>query len=271
MHKRIVITALVVLAATGCQKKASGQTVAVVNNQEITSSDLNAALASDPAAAAAGPQQARQAELQKLIDRTLLVQQAKSDGIDKSPEYLNRLRLTTDELLINMLLSRKMTTSQLPSASEISSFETAHPQMFANREVWTLSQIIYPMPKNPAVTAKLAASKSLDEVAQILTSSGIQFTRNTRKLDTAVFPDAVYTQVAHVPAGMPFIAPGPTNAVANVVTAREPNPTSADQEQALAVNAMRRLQMGKVIQDRVKSLRSAAKIEYQPGFAPAAK
>ena len=147
MNKRIIVAAFVALAVTSCQKKAAGQTVAVVNNEEITAPELNAALANDPAAASLGTKQARQAELQKLIDRTLLVQQAKSDGIDKSPEYLNRLRMTTDDLLINMLLSRKMSTSQLPSAGEISSFESSHPQMFANREIWTLSQIIYPTPK----------------------------------------------------------------------------------------------------------------------------
>lgn len=267
MHQRIIVTALIALAVTSCQKKASGQTVAVVNNQEITTSELNAALANDPAAGS-GTTQVRQAELQKLIDQTLLVQQAKADGIDKSPEYLNRLRLTTDELLINMLLSRKMNTFQLPSASEISNFETSHPQMFANREVWTVSQIMYPIPKNKAVIDKLAASKSLDQIAQILTSSGIQFKRNTRKFDTAIFPDSIFGQLAHLAAGMPFIAPGPTTAVANVITDRQPNPTPADQAQALAANAMRRDQMGKLIQDRVKSLRQTAKIEYQPGFAP---
>lgn len=268
MHRLIISTALVALAVSGCQKKASGQTVAVVNNQEITASELNAALANDPAAAGAGTKQARQAELQKLIDRALLVQQAKADGIDKSPEYLTRLRATTDDLLINMLLSRKMNTSQVPSASEISSFEASHPQMFANREIWNLAQIVYPLPKSPDVTAKLAASKSLDEIAQILTSNGIQFTRSTKKIDTAVFPNGIYAQVAHLPAGMPFIAPGPTSAVANVIASREPNATPPDQAQALAVNAIRREQMGKIIADRVKSLRTTAKIEYQPGFAP---
>lgn len=271
MHQRIIVTALVALAVTSCQKKASGQTVAVVNNQEITASELNAALASDPGATVAGTKEARQVELQKLINRELLVQQAKSAGIDKSPDYLNRLRMTTDDLLINMLLARSMKTSQLPTASEISSYQASHPQMFANREIWTLSQIIYALPKDPAVTAKLAASKSLDEVTQILTSSGIQFTRGTKKIDTAIFPNNVYAQLAHLPAGMPFIVPAPTAAAANVITDRQPNPTPADQAQALAVNAMRREQLGKVVQDRVKNLRQAAKIEYQPGFAPPAK
>ena len=40
--------------------------------------------------------------------------------------------------------------------------------MFANREVWTLNQIIYPLPKDPAVIAKLSAAKTLDEVARAL-------------------------------------------------------------------------------------------------------
>lgn len=271
MQQRIIITALCALAVAGCQKQASGQTVAVVNSQEITASELNAALTSDPAIQGASANQARQLELQKLIDRTLLVQQAKSDGLDKSPEYLNRLRAATDDLLINMLVSRKVNTSQIPSASEISGYETSHPQMFANREIWTLSQIIYPLPKSQAIIAKLAATKSLDEFAQVLTSNGIQFSRNTKKVDTAVFPNDLYAQVVHIPAGMPFIATGPSNAVANVTIARTPNPTPADQAQGLAVNAMRNEQVGKVIQDRVKTLRSSAKIQYQPGFAPPAK
>lgn len=271
MHQRLIAVALIALAVASCQKKASGQTVAVVNNEEITSGELNAALAADPNVAAAGTKEARQAELQKLIDRTLLVQQAKKDGIDKSPEYLNRLRMTTDDLLINMLLSRKMNTAALPSAAEISSFEASHPQMFANREIWTLSQLIFPLPKDKAVIAKLQAAKTLEDIAQILTSSGIQFKRNTKKVDTALFPNEIYQKLIQLKPGDAFIAPGPTSAVANVVTARDPNPTPADQARTLAVNAMRREQMGKAIQDRVKSLKASAKIEYQPGFAPPAK
>ena len=38
------------------------------------------------------PKQARAAELQKLVDRKLLVQQAKEDGLDKSPEFINQQR-----------------------------------------------------------------------------------------------------------------------------------------------------------------------------------
>jgi peptidyl-prolyl cis-trans isomerase C len=270
MRHPIITVGLIALAVASCQKKASGQTVAVVNNEEITAAELNDQLASEPNVRG-DTKAARNAALQDLINRKLIVQQAKSDGIDKSPEFLNKLRRGTDDLLINMLLARRFGTAQVPSADQITSYEASHPQVFAGRENWTLSQIVYPQPKDPAVTAKLTAAKTLDEIAQVLTSSGIQFTRTTRKLDTAVFPNSLYAQVAHLPAGEPFIAPGPDKAVASVITAREPSPTPADQASALAANLIRREQMNKIVQDRVKSLRAAAKIESPPGFGPGAK
>jgi EpsD family peptidyl-prolyl cis-trans isomerase len=271
MRKRTILTLVVALMASSCQKKATGQTVAVVNGEEITASELNDAVTSDNALAGADSKQARAAELQRLIDRKLVVQQARADGLDKTPEFLNQQRRLNDDLLLNMLISKRLNTSQMPSADEIAKFEVAHPQAFAGREIWTLDQIIYPLPKAASVTAKLGAAKSLDEIAQILTASGIQFNRGSRKIDTAMFPDQIYAQIAHTAPGEPFIAPGPDKAVANAITNREPAPLSGDQARGVALNAMRKEQANKVVQDRVKDLRAKAKIEYQPGFEPPAK
>jgi EpsD family peptidyl-prolyl cis-trans isomerase len=272
MRQRIVITLFIALAATSCQKKASGQTVAVVNNEEITAAELNAEIAAESNNVTGGDtKQLRNAALQKLIDRKLVVQQARADGIDKSPEYLSQLRRSTDDLLINMLIGKRLGSSQVPTPQEISALEASRPEMFANRETWTLSQIIYPLPKDAALNAKLTAAKTLDEVAQDLTSAGVQFTRNTRKLDTAIFPHAIYAQIANLPAGEPFIAPGQDKAVASVITAREPNPTPTDQARAIALQVLRRDQVDKFVQDRVTALRASAKIQYQPGFGPSAQ
>jgi len=108
-------------------------------------------------------------------------------------------------------------------------------------------------------------------VAQILTAAGIQFQRVNRKLDTAVFPDAIYQQVAKLPPAEPFIANGPDKAIASVIQDRTPTPTPPDQAQTIALNMIKRDKTNQLIQDRVKALRSAAKIEYQPGFGPAGK
>ncbi|MFL6727732.1 MAG: EpsD family peptidyl-prolyl cis-trans isomerase [Sphingomicrobium sp.] len=267
MGKRIVLAMAVAVALSSCQKKAEGQTVAIVNGEEITASDLNSELNSENVPLTGSTQAARAAALQKLVDRRLLAQEAKNEGLDKSPEYINQLRRSTDDLLINLVVSRKMNTVGVPTAAEISRFEASHPETFSNRETWTLEQIIYPLPKDKTVIAKLAAAKTFDEVAQALTGSGIQFTRGTRKIDTAIFPHAIYAQIAALPPGEPFIAPGPDKAIASVISAREPNPLPPEQARQVALAGLKREQLDKFIQDRVKDLKATAKIQYQPGFA----
>ena len=270
MRQRIILMLLITVMASSCQKKASGQTVAIVNNEEITAGELNSELTSNANVAGADTKEARNAALEKLISRKLLVQQAKADGLDKSPEFLNQQRRANDDLLINMLLSKKVNTSQVPTPDEIAKFEASRPEIFSTREIWSLAQLIYPLPKDKAVVSKLAAAKTLDEVAQVLTASHIQFTRSTKKIDSAMFPHPVYAQIQALQPGEPFIASSADKSVASSITAREPAPLTADQARSVALNAIRREQVEKVVDDRVKSLRASAKIEYQPGFGPPA-
>ena len=268
MSQRIVFAIVLAFLVSSCEKKPGGQTVAVVNNEEITAADLNQELSNSNLAAAEASKEARSQALERLVDRRLLAQQAKADGIDKSPDFLNQQRRLTEDLLINLLVSRQVSSQQVPSANDIAKFEAAHPGMFAKREIWTLAQLNYPLSKNPAVTAKIAAAKSLDEVAQALTAAGIQFTRNSKQFDSAVLPPNLYTQLSNLAPGEPFIAPGPDKAVASVITARQPAPLNPDQARQLALSQMKREQANQLVGQRVKDLKAKAKIEYGSGFGP---
>ena len=269
MSQRIVLAIVLACIVSSCEKKPQGQTVAVVNNEEITASDLNAELSNANVSAADATKDVRAQALQRLIDRRLLAQQAKSDGLDKSPEFLNQQRRMNEELLINMLISRQANTAQVPSAAEIAQFEASHPGMFAKREIWSLQQIIYPLPKDATVTAKIAAAKSLDEVAQALTAARIQFTRANKQFDSAMLPPALYTQLGSLAPGEPFIAPGPDKAVASVISARQSAPLNPDQQRQVALSQMRGEKVKQLLGQRLKDLKAKAKIEYQPGFSPA--
>src|SRR5438270_11548787 len=166
MSKRIVLAILLACVVSSCEKKPGGQTVAVVNNEEITAADLNAELSNANMSAADASKAVRAQALQQLINRRLLAQQAKADGLDKSPEFLNQQRRANEDLLIKMLVMRQANTAQVPSAAEIAKFEASRPGMFAKHEIWSLQQLQYPLPKDAALTAKIAAAKSLDEIAQ---------------------------------------------------------------------------------------------------------
>ena len=269
MGQRIVFAIVLACILSSCEKKPEGQTLAIVNNEEITAADLNGELASMTNVGPNPGKEARAQALDRLINRRLLAQQARAEGLDKTPEFLNQVRRGTEDLLINMLVSRQTKTQQVPTAADIAKFEAARPGTFANREIWTLQQIIYPLPKDPTVTAKIAAAKSLDEVAQALTAGGIQFTRATKQFDSAMLPADIYNQLSHLAPGEPFIAPGPGQAAASVITARQSAPLSPEQQRQVALVQMRRDQVNNVLNSRIKELKAKAKIEYQPGFGPA--
>ncbi|HEY1143441.1 MAG TPA: SurA N-terminal domain-containing protein [Sphingomicrobium sp.] len=268
MRSKFIVAAAVALTVTACNKKAEGQTVAIVNGEEITAAELNADLAGAKIPTGMTKEQARSRILQTIIDRRLLAQQAKKDGIDKSPEYLNRQRKLNEDLLINMMASRQIDTAQLPSNQEIQKFEASRPEMFEKREQWELDQLRFELPTDAGVKAKIAAADTLEGVAKVLTDANITFNRQKNRLDTAIIPHDLYGRLATMKPGEPFMVPVGNLAVVSVVTSRQPNPTSAEQARPLAVAAMRRTQATKLVQDRLKALRQQAKIDYKPGFAP---
>jgi SurA-like N-terminal domain len=88
----VVVVAILGIILSGCQRKAEGQTVAVVNGKEITIPELNFALNEVKIPEALDKNSARSQVLQKMIDRRLLADEARNEGIDKTPEFLNRQR-----------------------------------------------------------------------------------------------------------------------------------------------------------------------------------
>ena len=268
VRSKLIIAVSLALVISGCNKKAEGQTVAIVNGEEITAAELNAELANAKIPPGMEKKDVRSRVLQQMIDRRLLAQQAKKDGVDKSPDFLNRQRRMNEDLLISMLASRQMDTTKLPSSSEIQQFQASRPEMVAKREQWNLEQIRFTMPTDPAVKSKLEATKTLDEIAKVLSDAKITFDRQKNRLDTAVIPHDLYGRLMTADPGEPFIVPIGNLAIASVITSREPAAITGDQAQPIAVAALRRTQAAKLMQDRLKSLRDAAKIDYKPEFGP---
>lgn len=271
MRSKLVLAVGLALLASACNKKAEGQTVAVVNGEEITAAELNAELGSAKLPQGADKNQIRARLLQSMIDRRLLAQQAKTDGLDKTPEFLNRQRKATEDLLISMLAARQIDTAQLPANSEIERFQASHPWMFAQREQWNLEQLRFALPSDAGLRAKMDQAKSLEELSKTLTDAGVTFTRQKNRLDTAVIPQSIYGQLATLSAGEPFIIPVGDQAVASVVVSRESAALTGERARPIAVAAMRREQAAKLMQNRLSSLRQTAKIEYKEGYAPPKK
>lgn len=240
----------------------------VVNGKEITLPELNFALNSTNIPENVDKTAARSQILQQLIDRRLLAEQARQDGIDKTPEYLNRQIRAEEDLLISMLAARRLNTAQLPSDRETDAFIASHPGIFANRGVWIVDQIQYLTPSDKGILGEIQGTKSLDQLIAVLQKHSIKFERQKNGLDTASVSPVIYKQIQNVPPGEPFILPVGDRSVASAILGKEARPLSGSAARPAAVALMRKSQTTKSLEDLTKALRSSAKIDYKSGYAP---
>ncbi len=203
-----------------------------------------------------------------MIDRRLLANQAKKEGVETTPEYISRKRRNEDDLLISMLSAQRFKTVAPPSARDTDAFIASHPAMFANRQIWDLDQIQYQPPSDPAIQAEINKTRDFAGLLAVLQKNGVTVARQKNRLDTAVVPAELFQKISALPAGEPFIVRVADRAIASVITGREPKPLVGDQARPVAAEVMRKEQSTKDMANRVSGLRKSAKIEYQKGFAP---
>jgi EpsD family peptidyl-prolyl cis-trans isomerase len=258
------------LTLSACHKSATGQVVAVVNGEEITLNELNTEIGQANIPEGAAGARVRQQVLQQIIDRRLLAQAAKSDGIDTDPEYLIRRRQLEEALLVQFLGKRVGSSLRVPDEAAINRFMAERPNMFANRQLLTLDQVRFTLPADPNRLRSLESAKTMNDVVNVLTGMGVRFERGQQMLDTAQVPPQMMRQLDNLPAGEPFIVPSAPIASVSVITARQPAPLTGPQARPVAVQALRDSQLGDVIQRRMREARSGAEITYQDGFAPPA-
>lgn len=267
--KAALMCATMAVALVGCGKKApAGQVVATVNGTEVTMQELNAEVAAANIPEGADKKLAQRALLQRIVDRKLVAQEAQKRGLDKTPEFVSQKSRLEETLLAQQFVKQQVSTLPQATAADLSKFMSDNPNVFAQREQLLVDQIRVQAPKTPTDFEFLKNVHTQDGVAAALAARQVPFQRGKSALDTAQLPEAVVKQIAGLPAGEPFVLPAGNILLINVVTGKSSAPIPEAQARVVAGNGFREKQAGSMLQDRVKSLRGAAKITYQPGFEP---
>lgn len=265
-----IAIALASLTLAGCGKEATGQVAAVVNGEEITLQEINAELGNTPIPDGVDKKVVQQAALQKIVERRLLAQAAREDGLDQTPDYLLRERQLRDALLVQLMGQRAERALKVPDQQEIDKFIGDNPLMFAERKILTIDRIQFALPEKVDQLKALENDHSMDAVAARLQQMGIQFRRDTPQVDAASLGQQRMAQIRALPAGEPFVVPENGVVTVGVIVGERPEPVSASDARPLAVQALRKQKLTETVQQRLKQSRTAAEIEYQTGFAPAA-
>lgn len=267
--RTMAATAVAILfLVTGCDKSATGQVAAVVNGEEISLQELNAELEGMQLPPNVDKKLVMRQLLQKVVDRRLLAQTAKEDGLDRDPAYITQQRKLNEELLVSLYAKKAADSIRIPDPATVDKYIGDHPAMFAERKRFKVDQIQFDIPGDLQKLKEFESDHSLAAIADRLTAMGMAFQRGSGTLDSGGMPASLLQSINALPAGEPFIVPAGGKVIANVITAVEPIAVPQDQARQMAVQAIRNEKLSKIGETRLKEARAKAKIEYQPGYSP---
>ncbi len=261
----------VLLGASACQREATGQVVAVVNGDEITLQELNGKIGEANLPAGADRKKVQQAALDRLVELRLISQAAKEEKIDESPDFLRRRQELEQALLGQMLTQKIDKTIPVPTEAQISKYMADHPMVFAQRTLYDVDRLQFPVPADITILKVLEPLHTLDAVAEKLASINIKTVRDTAQIDSARVPKGLIEQINNMPAGEPFVLPANGAVSVNVVTGTRQVPIAGEQAHSIAVQAVHDEALRGELKKRVDKLRQGAKIEYQKGMEPPRK
>lgn len=251
-----------------CNGEPTGQVVAIVNGEEITQAELNAAISELPAAIPGDKEAVRRQVLQQMIDRRLMAQVAKEEEFDRNPAFLTKERRLREELLVQMYGQRQAEAVRVPDSAAVKKYLAENPGKFSERANYIVDQIVFELPSDEKVLKALEADKTLADVENTLNRFNVEFVRGPNSLDTINVPTPILKQILALPAGEPFVIPGQGRVSVSVITGRQPVPTSEQEVAPLAAQEMRTESLTKLLKTRLDEARAKADISYQAGFAP---
>jgi EpsD family peptidyl-prolyl cis-trans isomerase len=238
--EHLVLAAALVLGACHRTPQApTGQVAATVGSREITVRELHAELANAPAVPPAAQKAQQQAALNVIIDRAILADVARKQGLDKDPNFLLLSERANDALLVQQLQAKIAATVPPPAHEEVAQFENANPDLFAQRKIFDVEQIRFAQPADPSFVKQLEPLKTLDDIANFLTENHVLFQRGTASIDALSQNPKLITTIIALPPQEVFIIASGNQVLANLIHGTRVEPLTGDAAERFATNYLR--------------------------------
>lgn len=271
--------ALAVVAATllvaGCGEKkdrGASQTAAKVNKDEITVHQINFVLQQQRGLRPEQADAAGRQILERLIDQQLALQKGDDQKVDRDPRVVQQLEAARREILARAYLEKVGEGAAKPTPEEIKKYYEDKPALFRDRRVYSLQEIsIEAKPEQIGeVRERLAASKNINEFVEYLKSKEYKFTGNQAVRAAEQLPLNSLESFARMKDGEAMVVPAPTGVQVVFLAGSRQAPVSEEQARPAIEQFLLNERKRKLIDDELKNLRAAAKIEYVGKFAEGA-
>ena len=269
----LAISAVLLAACGGGERKSDTQIAATVNKGEISVHQVQTVLQRQPrlvAADAGGTASAR--VLEGLIDQELAAQAAHDASLEKDPRVVQSIEAARRELLALAWQETIAAKVSSPSSDEIDRYYEAHPELFAQRRLYILQETsLEGTPEQlGGLPAKVGHVQSADEVAKLIEQAGLRSSSRPIAIAAEDLPQKILETVSKLEPGRSgYFAQGSNVRVYTLLQAHK-----APIERRLAINAisayLAKDRKSEAVSQAMKELRGKAKIEYLGGFAKGA-
>lgn len=272
--KRLGIVALVasaaLLAACGDKKeKAASQTAAKVNKAEVTVHQINFVLQQQRNLRPEQADAASRQILERLIDQELALQKADDQKLDRDPRVVQQLEAAKREILARAYLEKVGEAAPKPTPEEIKKYYDEKPALFKDRRIYSLQEIaIEAKPEQAAaLREKLGASKNINEFVEFLKANEFKFAGNQAVRAAEQLPLQSLDMIAKMTDGQAMMNQAANGVQVLVLAGSRSQPVSEEQARPAIEQFLLNERKRKLVEDDMKAMRGAAKIEYVGKFA----
>ena len=275
----IALTAALVLL-TGCgdkKEKSASQTAAKVNKSEITVHQINFVLQQQRGLKPEQTDTASKQILERLIDQELALQKADDLKVDRDPRVVQQLEAAKRDIIARAYLERVGEAAPKPTPEEIKKYYEDKPALFKERRIYSLQEItIEAKPEQVTLLReKLGAAKNINDFVEYLKSNDFKFSGNQAVRAAEQLPLQALDSLAKLQDGQAVLNQAPNGVQVLMLAGSRSQPVSEEQARPAIEQFLSNERKRKLIDEDVKAMRTAAKVEYVgkfgeglPGAAP---
>ena len=212
---------------------------------------------------------ARAQILEQLINQQLEVRKAEADKLEGDPRVALALDEARREVLARAYTEKLGETAPKPTAEEVKKYYDDKPALFAERRIYSLQELLVearPDQVGP-LRAKLAEVKSVGEFVAYLNANGLHFVGNQAVRAAEQLPLGSLDQFARLKDGQAIVTPTVTGVQVIALVGSRMQPVTEEQARPAIEQFILGERRRKIVDDDVKALRAAAKVEYVGKFA----
>lgn len=261
------------LAGCGDKKeKGASQTAAKVDKSEITVHQINFVLQQQRNIRPEQADAASKQILERLIDQELALQKADDLKIDRDPRVVQQLEAAKREIIARAYLEKVGEAAPKPTPEEIKKYYDEKPALFKERRIYSIQEIgIEARPEQVAgLRTQLGASKNINDFVEYLKANDFKFSGNQAVRAAEQLPLQSLDAFAKMTDGQAILNQGPNGVQVVVLASSRSQPVSEEQARPAIEQFLLNDRKRKLVEDDVKAMRAAAKIEYVGKFGEGA-